>query len=95
MVSSPPMMMNDHNYYLPYHQMVDHSYAYRLIAEENKKRQNTAASARFRVKKKLREQALEKTSKDKTVKAEMLENKMRELEKEIKWLRSLIIEKDA
>ncbi|CAG8701979.1 7928_t:CDS:1, partial [Dentiscutata heterogama] len=92
---TPPMMINGHNYYHPYHQMMDHSYAYRLIAEENKRRRNTAASARFRIKKKLREQALEKTSKDMTAKAEVLENKVRELEKEIKWLRSLIVEKDA
>ncbi|CAG8643895.1 200_t:CDS:1 [Racocetra fulgida] len=92
---TPPMMMNGHNYYHHYHQMIDHSYAYRLIAEENKRRRNTAASARFRIKKKMREQALEKTSKDMTAKAEMLENKVRELEKEIKWLKCLIIEKDA
>ncbi|CAG8852782.1 10633_t:CDS:2, partial [Gigaspora margarita] len=47
MVSSSPMMMNNHNYYHPYHQIVDHSYAY----------------------------PLEKTSKDITIKAKMLENK--------------------
>ncbi|CAG8764944.1 1081_t:CDS:1 [Racocetra fulgida] len=92
---TPPMMMNGHDYYHPYHQMIDYNDAYRLIAEENRRRRNTAASARFRIKKKIREQALEKTSKDMTAKAEMLENKVRELEKEIKWLRNLIIEKDA
>ena len=36
----------------------------RLAAEEDKRRRNTAASARFRVKKKQREQALEKTMKE-------------------------------
>ncbi|CAG8474162.1 10344_t:CDS:1 [Scutellospora calospora] len=92
---TPPMIMNGHNYYHPYSDMLDHGYAYRLIAEENKRRRNTAASARFRIKKKMREQALEKTSKDMSAKAEMLENKVRELEKEIKWLKCLIIEKDA
>ncbi|CAG8757490.1 12600_t:CDS:1, partial [Cetraspora pellucida] len=84
---TPPMMMNGHDYYHPYHQMIDHSYVYRLIAEENRRRRNTAASARFRIKKKMHEQALEKTSKDMASKAEMLENKVRELEKEIKWLK--------
>ncbi|CAG8755291.1 2088_t:CDS:1 [Cetraspora pellucida] len=92
---TPPMMMNGHNYYHSYHQMIDHSYEYRLMAEENKRRRNTAASARFRIKKKMREQALEKTSQDMAAKAEMLEKKVRELEKEIKWLKCLIIEKDA
>lgn len=67
----------------------------KLAAEEDKRRRNTAASARFRVKKKMREQALERTAREMTAKAEMFEGRVRELEMEIKWLRSLIVEKDA
>jgi hypothetical protein len=62
--------------------------------EEDKRRRNTAASARFRMKKKLREQALEKTAKEMTLKAEALEKRVIELEKEAKWLRALVVEKD-
>ncbi|CAG8464305.1 25842_t:CDS:1 [Dentiscutata erythropus] len=69
--------------------------AVKLAAEEDKRRRNTAASARFRVKKKIREQALERTVKEMTTKAETLEGRVKELEMEIKWLRSLIVEKDA
>ncbi|KAG9285930.1 hypothetical protein G9A89_013355 [Geosiphon pyriformis] len=67
----------------------------KLAAEEDKRRRNTAASARFRIKKKMREQALEHTAKEMTTKAELLEGRVKELEMEIKWLRSLIVEKDA
>ncbi|KAF9192383.1 hypothetical protein BGZ51_005216 [Haplosporangium sp. Z 767] len=69
--------------------------AAKLAAEEDKRRRNTAASARFRHKKRLREQILEKTAKEMTAKAELLELRVRELEMEIKWLRGLIIEKDS
>ncbi|KAL9559048.1 hypothetical protein MBANPS3_000611 [Mucor bainieri] len=55
--------------------------------EEDKRKRNTAASARFRMKKKLREQALEQTAKEMTIKAEALEKRVIELEKEAKWLR--------
>ncbi|CAG8525474.1 2838_t:CDS:1 [Cetraspora pellucida] len=67
----------------------------KLAAEEDKRRRNTAASARFRIKKKMREQALERTAKEMTSKAEAYENRIKELEMEVKWLRSLIVEKDA
>ena len=73
----------------------DPEYATRLAAEEDKRRRNTAASARFRHKKRLREQILEKTAKEMTTKSEMLEVRVRELEMEIKWLRGLIVEKDS
>ncbi|KAF9128943.1 hypothetical protein BGW39_004595 [Mortierella sp. 14UC] len=73
----------------------DPEYATRLAAEEDKRRRNTAASARFRHKKRLREQILEKTAKEMTAKSEMLEVRVRELEMEIKWLRGLIVEKDS
>ncbi|KAI8578304.1 hypothetical protein K450DRAFT_248198 [Umbelopsis ramanniana AG] len=64
-------------------------------SEEDKRRRNTAASARFRVKKKQREQALEQTAKEMTDKADRLEGRVKELELEIKWLRSILIEKES
>jgi hypothetical protein len=66
----------------------------RIAAEEDKRRRNTAASARFRVKKKLREQALEKSAKEMTEKMDRLENRIQQLELENKWLKSLITEKN-
>ncbi|KAF2101107.1 hypothetical protein NA57DRAFT_24731, partial [Rhizodiscina lignyota] len=68
--------------------------ASRLAAEEDKRRRNTAASARFRIKKKQREQALEKTSKEMTEKVNILENRVQQLEMENKWLKGLITEKN-
>lgn len=65
----------------------------RVAAEEDKRRRNTAASARFRVKKKQREQALEKQAKEMTDKVTALENKVQQLELENKWLKGLITEK--
>jgi len=66
----------------------------RVAAEEDKRRRNTAASARFRIKKKQREQALEKNAKEMTEKAQRLETKVHQLEMENKWLKSLITEKN-
>jgi len=68
--------------------------ASRLAAEEDKRRRNTAASARFRIKKKQREQALEKTAKDMSDKVSQLEMKVNQLEMENKWLKNLITEKN-
>jgi hypothetical protein len=67
----------------------------RHAAEEDKRRRNTAASARFRVKKKQREQALEKTAKEMTERAAMLETKVNQLEMENKWLKGLITEREV
>jgi len=67
--------------------------ASRLAAEEDKRRRNTAASARFRVKKKQREQALEQTAKDLESKAKGLEQRIGQLETENEWLRGLVVEK--
>lgn len=66
-----------------------------LAAEEDKRRRNTAASARFRIKKKMREQAMEQTVRDMTAKSEMLQKRVQELELEIKWLRGLLLEKNS
>lgn len=67
--------------------------ASRIAAEEDKRRRNTAASARFRVKKKQREQALEKTVKDTSARNTALETRVSELEVENQWLKDLITEK--
>ena len=67
----------------------------RLAAEEDKRRRNTAASARFRVKKKQREQALERTVKEVQDKNSKLEAKVSQLEMENKWLKDLITEKNG
>lgn len=69
----------------------DHS---RVAAEEDKRRRNTAASARFRVKKKQREQALEKSAKEMSDKVQFLEARVGQLEMENKWLKGLITEKN-
>ncbi|KAI9021425.1 hypothetical protein CLU79DRAFT_835665 [Phycomyces nitens] len=61
----------------------------------DKRRRNTAASARFRVKKKIREQFLQKTLDEKTESAEKLQERIVDLEREIKWLKDLIMEKDS
>jgi len=67
----------------------------RVAAEEDKRRRNTAASARFRVKKKQREQALEHTVKEVQDKNSKLEAKVSQLEMENKWLKDLITEKNG
>jgi hypothetical protein len=67
----------------------------RAAAEEDKRRRNTAASARFRIKKKQREQALEKSAKDMTEKVTALESKVSQLETENKWLKNLLTDKNG
>jgi hypothetical protein len=69
--------------------------AARVAAEEDKRRRNTAASARFRIKKKQREQALEKTAKDMTDRVNLLEARIQQLETENTWLKGLITEKNG
>jgi TolA-binding protein len=65
------------------------------MAEDDKRRRNTAASARFRVKKKQREQALEKQSKEMVDKVSSLEGRIQQLEMENQWLKGLITEKSG
>ena len=67
----------------------------RFAAEEDKRRRNTAASARFLVKKKMREQALEKSLKETNDKNDALEARVSQLELENHWLRGLIMEKNG
>lgn len=66
----------------------------RQLAEEDKRRRNTAASARFRVKKKQREQDLEKRVKEQTDKNTQLETVISQLRMENKWLKNLVTEKN-
>lgn len=75
-------------------QQLNFEEASRMAAEEDKRRRNTAASARFRIKKKQREQALEKSAKEMTEKISTLESKVSQLETENKWLKNLLVEKN-
>lgn len=67
--------------------------ASRVAAEEDKRRRNTAASARFRVKKKQREAALEQKAKELNDKTSTLEQRIGQLQTENEWLKNLITEK--
>ncbi|KPV76371.1 uncharacterized protein RHOBADRAFT_6700, partial [Rhodotorula graminis WP1] len=58
---------------------------------EDKRRRNTAASARFRVKKKQREQELEQTAKELRERVAGLEKEVDTLKTENGWLRSLVV----
>lgn len=69
--------------------------AARNAAEEDKRRRNTAASARFRVKKKMREQALERSLKEIHDKNDALEARVSQLDLENHWLRGLVMEKNG
>ncbi|KAG0736244.1 hypothetical protein G6F62_010871 [Rhizopus arrhizus] len=64
------------------------------LSKDDKRKRNTAASARFRIKKKMREKALQTTASEMTEKATRMEQRVHELETEIKWLKALIVEKD-
>lgn len=78
---------------VPSQQAIDE--AARVAAEEDKRRRNTAASARFRIKKKQREQALEKTAKEMSDRVALLESRISQLETENTWLKGLITEKNG
>ncbi|KND94097.1 Regulatory protein cys-3 [Tolypocladium ophioglossoides CBS 100239] len=75
-------------------QQINFEDASRHAAEEDKRRRNTAASARFRIKKKQREQALEKSAKEMTDKVSSLETRVSQIETENKWLKNLLVEKN-
>lgn len=64
-----------------------------MAAREDKRRRNTAASARFRVKKKQREQDLERRVSEFQDKNTRLEQRVNQLEVENKWLKDLVVEK--
>jgi hypothetical protein len=62
-----------------------------LTAAEDKRRRNTAASARFRLKKKEREAALEGKAKELETKVTELERECEGLRRENGWLRGLVV----
>jgi hypothetical protein len=65
----------------------------RHSAEEDRRRRNTAASARFRMKKKQREQTLERSVRETTERNAALEARVAQLEMENRWLKNLLTEK--
>lgn len=62
-----------------------------VSASEDKRRRNTLASARFRLKKKEREAALEKRAKELDDKVTELERECESLRKENQWLKGLVV----
>jgi hypothetical protein len=62
-----------------------------LTAAEDKRRRNTAASARFRMKKKEREATLEKKSKELEMRVNELERECEGLRRENGWLKGLVV----
>ncbi|KZT10906.1 uncharacterized protein LAESUDRAFT_734628 [Laetiporus sulphureus 93-53] len=62
-----------------------------LAAAEDKRRRNTAASARFRLKKKEREAALERKAKELEVRVSELEKECEALRRENGWLKGLVV----
>ena len=62
-----------------------------LGAAEDKRRRNTAASARFRLKKKEREAALERKAKELEVRVSELEKECEALRRENGWLKGLVV----
>ena len=65
----------------------------RQAAEDDRRRRNTAASARFRMKKKQREQTLERSVRETTERNATLEARVAQLEVENRWLKNLVTEK--
>lgn len=63
--------------------------------DDEKRRRNTAASARFRIKKKLREQEMEKNHKMMQQRLADQEDRIKQLEMENSWLRNLVVEKNT
>jgi hypothetical protein len=62
-----------------------------FAAAEDKRRRNTAASARFRLKKKEREAALEGKAKELEVRVSELERECEGLRRENGWLKGLVV----
>jgi len=62
-----------------------------IAAAEDKRRRNTAASARFRLKKKEREAALEGKAKELEARVSELEKECEGLRRENGWLKGLVV----
>ncbi|KAA1092713.1 hypothetical protein PGT21_011953 [Puccinia graminis f. sp. tritici] len=69
--------------------------ANRVAYDEDKRRRNTLASARFRMKKKMKEQEIERTAKEMRERVSELEKQVDSLKQENKWLRGLIVDSTA
>lgn len=65
-----------------------------IDSSEYKRKRNTAASARFRIKKKLKEQQMEARAKELQEKVNSLEKRVMTLEMEKKCLKSMILKKN-
>lgn len=65
-----------------------------VLTDDDKRRRNTAASARFRIKKKEREREMERTHKEMAKRIEDMELKIRQLETENEWLKKLALERN-
>lgn len=62
---------------------------------DDKRSRNTAASARFRAKKKLKEQTLEQANAMLSAKLQITERRLTEYEMEVKWLRQLLADRSG
>ncbi|CAJ0755378.1 6997_t:CDS:2 [Entrophospora sp. SA101] len=84
-------------YQYPNHNCDDPSYLPKVTnpTDDEKRRRNTLASAKFRNKRRMKEQELERIAREMTEKAEFLECRVKELESEVKLLRGLIIDIDS
>ncbi|KNZ53582.1 hypothetical protein VP01_3199g2 [Puccinia sorghi] len=69
--------------------------ANRLAHDEDKRRRNTLASARFRMKKKMKEQEIERVAREMRERVADLEKQVDSLTQENKWLRGLIVDSTA
>lgn len=63
--------------------------------DDEKRRRNTAASARFRIKKKMREQEMEKNLKAMQQRLSEQDDRIKQLEMENTWLKNLVVEKNT
>ncbi|TFK41296.1 hypothetical protein BDQ12DRAFT_679220 [Crucibulum laeve] len=70
---------------------VEQTEAERNASAEEKRRRNTAASARFRIKKKQRTTNLERTVSDLTSRADELEREVSDLRRENGWLKEIVM----
>ncbi|MBW0486148.1 hypothetical protein O181_025863 [Austropuccinia psidii MF-1] len=69
--------------------------AHRIALEDDKRRRNTLASARFRIKKKMKEKEIERTAMQMKERVVELEKEVERLVQENKWLRGLIVDSTA
>jgi hypothetical protein len=98
-LSSPlisPISNDPHQYFGPWNSSnsqgdIDEEAA--RAVEREKRLRNTAASARFRIKKKRREQEVEEKIRELTERESALDVEVSRLEMENKWLRDLLVDK--